>query len=236
MLLVARRKRKQARPGQVRHLITQLNPRSPISEQYRTLRTNLEFSSVDKALKTILVTSSSPSEGKSMTTANLAVVYAQQGKKVLLIDADLRKPTVHYTFRLDNLRGLSNILVNEAKLEEATNSTGIDNLDVISSGPIPPNPSELLGSRRMQLLIEEATNLYDLVIFDTPPVLAVTDAQILGNVVDGSILVIRSGQTEYELAIKAKEALEPAAAKLLGTVLNDRDKSSTTNYYYYGAD
>src|SRR5690625_3129262 len=207
---MARRKRKQARQNQVRHLITQLNPRSPISEQYRTLRTNLEFSSVDKDLKTILVTSSSPGEGKSMTTANLAVVYAQQGKKVLLIDADLRKPTVHYTFRLDNLRGLSNILVNEARLEETAHSTGIDHLDVISSGPIPPNPSELLGSKRMESFIEEASNLYDLVIFDTPPILAVTDAQILANIVDGSVLVVRSGQTENELAVKAKEALEPA--------------------------
>ena len=233
---MARRKRKQARPNQMRHLITQLNPRSPISEQYRTLRTNLEFSSVDNPLKSILVTSSSPSEGKSMTTANLAVVYAQQGLKVLLIDADLRKPTVHYTFRLDNLRGLSNILVNEATIEETAYATGIGNLDVISSGPIPPNPSELLGSKRMEGLIQEASSSYDLIIFDTPPVLAVTDAQILGNVVDGTILVIRSGQTEYELAIKAKEALEPARAKLLGTVLNDREKTSTTNYYYYGAD
>ena len=220
----------------MRHLITQLNPRSPISEQYRTLRTNLEFSSVDNPLKSMLVTSSSPSEGKSMTTANLAVVYAQQGLKVLLIDADLRKPTVHYTFRLDNLRGLSNILVNEATIEETAYATGIGNLDVISSGPIPPNPSELLGSKRMEGLIQEASSSYDLIIFDTPPVLAVTDAQILGNVVDGTILVIRSGQTEYELAIKAKEALEPAKAKLLGTVLNDREKTSTTNYYYYGAD
>ena len=209
----------------MRHLITQLNPRSPISEQYRTLRTNLEFSSVDNPLKSILVTSSSPSEGKSMTTANLAVVYAQQGLKVLLIDADLRKPTVHYTFRLDNLRGLSNILVNEATIEETAYSTGIGDLDVISSGPIPPNPSELLGSKRMEALIQEASSSYDLIIFDTPPVLAVTDAQILGNVVDGTILVIRSGQTEYELAIKAKEALEPAKAKLLGTVLNDREKT-----------
>lgn len=233
---MVRRRKKPARQNHARHLITQLNPRSPISEQYRTLRTNLEFSAVDEELKTILVTSSSPSEGKSMTTANLASVYAQQGKKVLLIDADLRKPTAHYTFRLDNLRGLSNVLVGESRLEEVINPSSIDHLEIISSGPIPPNPSELLGSNRMKALIEEARKLYDVILFDMPPVLAVTDAQILANFVDGSLLVIRSGQTENELAVKAKEALAPAKAKLLGTVLNDREKSRTTNYYYYGTD
>lgn len=233
---MARRKRKQARQNQLRHLITQLNPRSPISEHYRTIRTNLEFSSVDQELKTILITSSGPGEGKSMTTANLAVVYAQQGKKVLLIDADLRKPTVHYTFRMDNLRGLSNILVNNMKLEDATYSSSVDNLDVITSGPIPPNPSELLGSKRMRSFINEANQLYDMILFDTPPVLAVADAQILANLVDGVVLVVRSKQTEYEAAIKAKEALEPAQAKLLGTVLNDREKTNVNYYYYYGQD
>lgn len=171
-----------------------------------------------------------------MTTANLATVYAQQGKKVLLIDADLRKPTVHYTFRLDNLRGLSNILVGEVRLEDAIHSSSVDHLDVISSGPIPPNPSELLGSKQMQKMILESSQLYDLIIFDTPPVLAVTDAQILANMVDGSLLVVRSNQTEYEAAKKAKAALEPAQAKLLGTILNDRDKKASNNYYYYGAD
>src|SRR5690625_4455450 len=234
-VLMARRKRKQARQNQMRHLITQLNPRSPISEHYRTVRTNLEFSSVDKELKTMLVTSSGPGEGKSMTTANLAVVYAQQGKKVLLIDADLRKPTVHYTFRLDNLRGLSNILVGENTLQETAVASDVDNLDVISCGPIPPNPSELLASKKMQNLIEEAKKSYDLIIFDTPPVLAVTDAQILANIVDGSLLVIRSKQTEIEEATKAKEALLPAKAKLLGTVLNDREKKGSNYYYYYGS-
>lgn len=232
--MMARRRGKQARGTNVRHLITKLNPRSPISEQYRTLRTNLQFSSIDEELKTILVTSSSPSEGKSMTAANLAIVYAQQGKRVLLIDADLRKPTVHYTFRLDNLRGLSNILVNDLQMEIAISSSSVENLDVITSGPIPPNPSELLGSHRMNRFLEELKGLYDMIIFDTPPVLAVTDAQILANIADGSILVIRSKQTDYEEAMKAKEALEPARAKLLGTVLNDRDKEGTHNYYYYG--
>lgn len=220
----------------MRHLITKLNPRSPISEQYRTIRTNLEFTSVDEELRSMLVTSSGPGEGKSMTTANLAVVYAQQGKKVLLIDADLRKPTVHYTFRLDNLRGLSNILIGEMRLEDATVSSDIDNLDIVTCGPIPPNPSELLGSRMMGTLLEQALTLYDMVIFDTPPVLAVTDAQILANIVDGTLLVVRSAETEYEEAIKAKEALQPAKGKLLGVILNDREKGDTNNYYYYGTD
>jgi capsular exopolysaccharide synthesis family protein len=228
------RKKNQSKNSKIRHLIAQLNPKSPVSEQYRTVRTNLQFASVDEELETMLVTSSGPGEGKSMTAANLAVVYEQQGKKVLLIDSDLRKPTVHYTFRLDNLRGLSNILVGENILEETVAATGVDNLDVITCGPIQPNPSELLASRKMQQFVEETKRLYDLIIFDTPPVLAVADAQILANIVDGSILVIRSGQTEIEAATKAKEALIPAKAKLLGTVLNDKEKKGSNYYYYYG--
>jgi|SRR5690625_549960 len=228
-----RRKRGNRRQNQGRHLITQLNPRSPISEQYRTIRTNIEFSSIDEPIQLIVVTSSGPSEGKSLTVANLAVVYAQQGKKVLLIDADLRKPTVHYTFRLDNLRGLSNILVQETRIEEVVSKSGVDNLDVISSGPIPPNPSEILGSRRMKKLTDQAREMYDVILIDTPPVNVVTDAQILSNIADGSILVIRSEKTEIEDAKKAVEALESAKAKILGTILNDLDKSSSTNYYYY---
>lgn len=220
----------------MRHLITKLNPRSPISEQYRTIRTNLQFASVDDPLKSILVTSSSPSEGKSMTVANLAVVYAQQEKRVLLIDADLRKPTVHYTFRLNNIRGLSNVLAGETKLEDTVVYSDIDHLELLSSGPVPPNPSELLGSRRMDMMLEEARGIYDVILIDTPPVLAVPDAQILGNFVDGMLLVVRSDQTEYEAAIKAKEALEHSKGKLLGTVLNDREKTAANSYYYYGTD
>lgn len=171
-----------------------------------------------------------------MTAANLAVVYAQQGKRVLLVDADLRKPTVHYTFRLNNLRGLSNLLVGELNTEETIQTSDIDDLDVLTCGPIPPNPSELLGSNRMKQFIETASSEYDFIIFDTPPVLAVTDAQVLANVVDGTLLVIRSKSTEYEAAIAAKETLEKAQAKLLGTVLNDQDKKDSNTYYYYGVD
>ncbi|WP_017470991.1 CpsD/CapB family tyrosine-protein kinase [Amphibacillus jilinensis] len=226
-------KRKKLVNHNVRHLITKLNPRSPISEQYRTIRTNLQFAAVDEALDTMLVTSAGPSEGKSSTVANLAIVFAQQEKKVLLVDADMRKPTVHYTFRVDNRRGLSSVLVGEISLLEALTKSDIDGLDILSSGPIPPNPSELLGSKAMQQVIEEAKGHYDLIIFDTPPVLAVTDAQILANVVDGSLLVVRSKQTDQDSATKAKELLEPAKSKLLGVVLNDREVTKN-QYYYYG--
>lgn len=228
-----RRKKNQSRQSKLRQLIAKINPNSPISEQYRTIRTNLQFASVDKELGSILVTSAAPSEGKSLTVANLAVVYAQQGKKILLIDADLRKPTVHYTFRLDNLTGLSTVLVGEEQFTEVIQDSDVENLSVLTSGPIPPNPSELLGSKRMEQFLEDASQFYDVIIIDSPPVLAVADAQILANVVDGSLLVVRSGQTEYEAAEKAKEALERTTSKLLGAVLNDREKKGSNSYYYY---
>ncbi|RHW30385.1 CpsD/CapB family tyrosine-protein kinase [Oceanobacillus profundus] len=228
-------RKRQFKNNKMRHLITKISPRSPISEQYRTVRTNLQFASADEEIQTLLLTSAGPSEGKSMTTANLAVVYAQQGKKVLLIDADLRKPTIHYTFRLDNLKGLSNVLVGDIPLQEAVVPSAVQDLDLISCGPIPPNPSELLGSKRMQRMIAEARELYDVIIFDTPPVLAVTDAQILSAFVDGSILVVRSKSTETESAQKAVESLKAVNAKVLGTVLNDRDKKESNHYYYYGS-
>jgi capsular exopolysaccharide synthesis family protein len=227
-------KRKKQFKTNVRSLITKLNPKSPISEQYRTIRTNVEFASVDQELSTLLVTSSGPSEGKSSTTANLGVVFAQQGKRVLLIDGDLRKPTVHYTFKLDNRIGLSTVLVGDKTLEEAVKETDVPNLDILTCGPIPPNPSELLGSKAMKQMLQIAQETYDVIIFDTPPVLAVTDAQILANICDGTIIVARSEQTEYEAIQKAKELLEPANAKMLGIVLNDVPQTKSTTYYYYG--
>jgi capsular exopolysaccharide synthesis family protein len=228
-------KRKKQFKTNVRSLITKFNPKSPISEQYRTIRTNIEFASVDKEMRSLLVTSSGPSEGKSSTTANLAVVFAQQGKKVLLVDADLRKPTVHYTFKLDNRLGLSTVLVGEKSLDDTIKETDVPNLHILTCGPIPPNPSELLGSNAMKQMIQKAQESFDMVIFDTPPVLAVTDAQILANTCDGALVVVRSEQTEYEAIQKAKELLEPAHAKLLGIVLNDVAQSKSSTYYYYGS-
>src|SRR5690625_1202165 len=218
------RKRQAKHKSRIRHLIAKMNPKSPITEQYRTVRTNLQFAAIDEELRSMIVTSSGPGEGKSITTANLAVVYAQQGKKVLLVDADMRKPTVHYTFRFDNLRGLCNYLVGETSLTEAISPTDVENLSVVGCGPIPPNPSELLASRKIAQFIEEASMAYDIILFDTPPVLAVADAQILANICDGSMIVVRSKHTEYEAANKATDRLKSAKAKLLGAVLNDRDK------------
>jgi protein-tyrosine kinase len=217
-----------------RNLITHFSPRAAISEQYRTIRTNIQFSSVDESIRTILVTSSGPEEGKSTTVANLAVVFAQQGKKVLLIDADLRKPTVHYTFQLDNTIGLTNVLTKQTQLDKAAVATLVENLSVLSSGPIPPNPAELLGSKAMEDMLVAALEQFDIVIFDTPPVLAVTDAQILANRCDGTILVVASGKTQIEPAMKSKELLLSSKGKLLGVVLNRKNAKDSQYYYYYG--
>ncbi|MCA1031303.1 CpsD/CapB family tyrosine-protein kinase [Bacillus timonensis] len=210
------------------------NPKSPISEQYRTLRTNIEFSTVDEEMKSILITSAGPAEGKSTTTNNLAVVFAQQGKRVLLIDSDLRKPTAHYSFGVENHTGLTNVLTKQTSLEKAVYQTEQENLFLLTSGPIPPNPAEMLGSRAMDELLEQIYAEYDLVVFDTPPVLAVTDAQVLANKCDGVALVVRSGKTENDAALKAKELLMNAKAKLLGVVLNNKKQKESQYYYYYG--
>ncbi|MDQ0154202.1 CpsD/CapB family tyrosine-protein kinase [Robertmurraya andreesenii] len=216
-----------------RQLITKQNPRSPISEQYRTIRTNIEYSSFDEEIRSIVVTSSGPGEGKSTTISNLAVVFSQQGKKVLLIDADMRKPTAHYTFHMKNNFGLTNILKKQRTLSETVQKSE-DNLYILTSGPIPPNPAEILGSKGMEELLREANEQFDLVLIDTPPVLAVTDAQILSNKCSGTILVVNSGKTETEAAMKAKELLVNSKARILGVVLNQKKAKQSQYYYYYG--
>lgn len=215
-----------------RKLITKLNPKSPISEQYRTIRTNIQFSSVDKDIRSILVTSTAPAEGKSTTVTNLAVVFAQQGKKVLLVDADLRKPTVHFTFNLTNTFGLTNVLAKQASLKDTMVPTDEENLYVLVSGPVPPNPAELLGSKAMDDLIENILQEFDIVLFDSPPVLAVTDAQVLATRCDGTIFVVSSGKTEIEQAAKAKESLLSVNGTILGAILNNK-KVKEDQYYYY---
>ncbi|MFC0525305.1 CpsD/CapB family tyrosine-protein kinase [Pontibacillus salicampi] len=229
-----RNRKKRFKSHQGRTLITDLNPSSPIAEQYRTIRTNISFSAVDDKINTLMVTSSNPSEGKSLTTANLAIVFAQQGSSVLLVDADLRKPTLHYTLQKSNTLGLSNYLVGAQTIESIVHNTSIDNLHAVTSGPIPPNPSELLGSKSMGNFIEESKHIYDVIIFDTPPVLAVTDSQILSSLCDGTILVTRNKQTEIDEARRAKKLLAQTNGRLLGTILNDAERKKENYYYYYG--
>lgn len=225
-------KKKKVKFTQRRKLITKSDPKSPISEQYRTIRTNIQFSTIDEEVRTIVVTSSGPGEGKSTTAANLAVVFAQQGKKVLLVDTDLRKPTMHYTFNVNNAVGLTSVLTKAANIQEAVQEDE-EGLYLLTSGPLPPNPAELLGSKAMKDFTEEALQVFDMILFDTPPILVVTDAQILANKSDGTILVVSSELTEKESSLKAKELLLSAQAKIIGVVLNNKKLQKSQNYYYY---
>ena len=230
-------RKKKALQQTARKLISFTTPRSPIAEQFRTLRTNITFSSPDSDIRTIVVTSASPGEGKSTAAANLAVVFAQEGKRVLLIDGDMRIPTTHYTFHMGNAQGLSSVLTRQISAEEAIRPTAVENLDLLTCGPIPPNPAELIGSKSMDGLIQNLKEVYDLIIFDAPPVLSVADGQLLANKCEGTILVINSGETEKERASKAKEAILSSNSRLIGAVLNNFVLTKDSNYYqYYGSE
>lgn len=220
-----------------RKLIVHEDAKSPISEAFRTLRTNIQFSKGDNELKTIMFTSAGPGEGKSTTTANTAVTLAQSGKKVILLDADLRKPVQHKTFGKHN-EGLTNILVEDIPVAELIQYTEIENLRLLTSGPIPPNPSELLSSRKMQEILDYLKTQADYVIIDAPPVIAVTDACVLASKVDGINLVIGAGLVRPEMAQKAKELILKAKGHLLGVILNrvEIEEEHAYYYYYYGSD
>lgn len=217
-----------------RRLITVNTPKSYIAEQFRTLRTNINFASPDHKVRTLVISSASPFEGKSTAAANLAIVFAQEGKKVLLIDADMRKPTMHATFKKENHIGLSTVLTRQVTIENAIIPLSIERLYLLTSGPIPPNPAELLASLSLQSIMKKLEDHYDLIIFDSPPILSVTDGQILANKADGVILVVNSGKTQKRKAQKAKEAIIAANGKLLGAVLNNFNipKNELNQDYY----
>ena len=214
-----------------RHLVVQEQPQSPISEAYRMFRTNILCSKVDGALKTILFTSSCPGEGKSVSAANTAIALAQSGKKVILLDCDLRKPVQHLMFgRVAD--GLSNVIFGELPIETVVQETEQKNLLLVASGPLPPNPSEILGSSKMDLLLKNLKTKVDYLIIDSPPVLAVSDACVLASKVDGIILVLGAGIVSSEMAQQAKESLERAKGRLLGVMIN-RIKIEQESYYGY---
>ncbi|MBS6600278.1 MAG: CpsD/CapB family tyrosine-protein kinase [Clostridium sp.] len=215
-------------------LIVEKNSKSISAEAYKTLRTNIQYSSFDKEIKTILVTSTIPGEGKSTIAGNLALSFAQQDKKVLVIDCDLRKPALHKMFKLSNFKGLSDVIVGNSDLEKAMYNYR-DNFDILTSGKIPPNPSEILASNAMTMLLEKLKTMYDIIIIDSAPLQAVTDAQIISNKVDGTLLVIRAGLTKREAILQAKELLNQVNAKILGVVLNGAENNSEKHYYYYGS-
>jgi len=216
-----------------RKLITVTQPKSPVAEQYRTIRTNIEFMAVDREIQAILVTSATQGEGKSTTSSNLAVAYAQQGKKVLIIDTDMRRPTVHYTFRVANGLGLSSLLTRQAEKDKAILPTKIDNLSILTAGPIPPNPAELLSSRAMEHLVTQLREEFDIIIFDAPPLLQVADSRITSKLTDGVVLVVGCTTSDRQRVLKAKEQLELAEAKILGVVLNRRELTDDSAYQYY---
>lgn len=218
----------------LKNLISLKNPKSRASEAYRTLRTNIQFSSLDEEIKSIVVTSSGPGEGKSTTMANLAITMAQSGKRVVLIDCDFRKPTIHKKFGLPNSQGLINILAQDKKFEEIVITTDVNNLYVITCGPVPPNPAELLGTRKMKTLLSELTKVFDMVLIDAPPVLAVTDAQILSTIVNGTIIVSAYGKSDKNALLQSKLHIEKVGGKILGIVIN-MVPEQTIGYYgkYY---
>ena len=214
-------------------LITVSEPRSPISEAYRTLRTNLDFASLDLALKTLVVTSAGVGEGKSTTLANLAVVSAQAGRNVVLVDSDLRRPTLHQVFGLDNETGLTTVILDEKALAAPPlQESGIEGLSVLTSGSQPPNPAELMGSKRMDELIAVLAERADQVFFDSPPVVAVTDAAVLATKVDGVLLVVGAGKTRREQARSAVRRLQQINARLVGTVLTNVQMGAHFEGYY----
>jgi capsular exopolysaccharide synthesis family protein len=209
-------------------------PKSVSAESYRTLRTNIQLTNLDHPPKSLVITSAAPLEGKSTTALNLAVALAQKESKVLLIDADLRKPVIHKLLHLDNSTGLADAILNHSRLEAAVKRpNNIDNLWVLTSGSIPSNPSELLGSSRMKALMEQVTKEYDYVIFDTPPLISVSDSAILASQADGVLLVISPGKVKREIVRRTKELLERIGTPVLGCVFNGVEPSHSNYYYYY---
>lgn len=228
-------KRRSRRQTQDLQLIWEEGAHSVAAESYRTLRTNISLSQVDKPIRTLLVTSCIPKEGKSTTVANLGVTFAIAQQKVLIIDADLRRPILHRIFGVPNAQGLTHALSDTVEHDQVYTPTKIANLWVVTSGIIPPNPSELLGSQKMRYFLERAQKQFDIVLLDSPPISSLADASVLGSIVDGVLFVVKANMANRELVQKAKDQLQTVGANIIGVVLNDVDikRDGYYRYYYY---
>lgn len=213
--------------------IVEKKPKSVAAEAYRSLRTNIQYSSFDKEYKTIVVTSSNPGEGKSITAGNLALTLAEGESRVLLVDCDMRKPSVHKNFRVTNTHGLSDVLLQKQKVMDVAHNYK-DNLYIITSGKIPPNPAEMLASKAMTLFLDEMKKHFDYIVLDTPPVHAVADPQILSTKADGTLFVVRAGVTKKDDVQGSISILKKVNANIIGTVLHAVENSKNKYYYYYG--
>lgn len=214
-------------------LVTVAHPRSIIAEAYRDLRTSLSFARLDGKVRSLVITSAGPGEGKSTTVANLAVTMAQAGHSVIVVDADLHRASLDRQFGLSNQFGLTNALFDPDNYQLYVRSTAVERLRVLTSGPLPPNPSELLGSERMRQLLATLEKTYDFVIIDTPPIGSVSDALVLSPRVDGVVLVVHAGGLPRDVVKRAKSKLDQANAQILGVVLNKVDIEREQPYYYY---
>ena len=215
----------------IMNIVTITDPRSPVSEAYRSLRANLSFYSLDKPLRTLMVTSPAAGEGKSTTIANLAVTMAQSGRRTIIVDTDLRRPALHELFGAQMSPGLTDAMMAAAG-DLPLQKTAVDNLWLLSSGPKPPNPSDLPGAERMAQIIAQLTEQADIVLFDAPPVMAAADAAILGARVDGVLLVIQAGKTRRDHSERAREVLEKSRARVVGAALTNAPKDSSMGGYY----
>ena len=215
-------------------LVTITDPTSPASEAFRSLRMNLQFSSLDKLLRSLMVTSPGPGEGKSTTLANLAVTLAQVDQRVIIVDCDLRRPMLHSLFGLSNQTGISTMVLDDQALQHPPyQETPIKGLLLIASGPLPPRPGDLLGSKKMEVILERLLVDADIILLDAPPIMAATDAAILATKVDGVLIVVSAGETKREQAQRSVERLRKVNAHIIGSVLNNvpLDASLTGGYY-----
>jgi capsular exopolysaccharide synthesis family protein len=216
-------------------MATLLYPRSPAAEAFRTIRTNIEFASIDKPFRTIAVTSAAPGEGKTVTASNLAVAFAQSGRKTILVDADLRRPGVHDMFSLANAAGLTDLVHSDTiRVDDVMRRTDNPNLTVITAGIVPPNPAELLGSARMEVILDRLRDKAEIIVFDTAPVGAVTDAAILAAKSDATLFVVQPYKTTERTVRRGREALAKVNARVIGTVLNNVPQGFTDTVAYYG--